>query len=248
LFKVLKKSYFYQNSWKIHQRNAFVISLFVFLFLFVFRPFGLNTLQSNIFFICAGYGLTCFLILTFLNSVFTRFFSQLFDEERWTVGKEILWTSTNVALVGLGNSIYTAIIGIGEFSLFNIFWFEVYTIALSVFPISIAVIMNENRLHKKFSAESRSIASKIENKSKLETHSNKLLRIPSENGNEDFELQPEQLVYIQSFDNYVEIYYLYENKPLKKVIRSSLKLISNTLQTTVFFSLPQKLLGKSFKG
>ena len=68
------------------------ISLFVPLFLFVFKPFDLTDadLQTRPLFF-AGFGAVTFILLSFNVYVLPRLLPKLFDEDRWTVGREMLW-------------------------------------------------------------------------------------------------------------------------------------------------------------
>lgn len=54
--------------------------------------------------------------------------------------------------------------------------------------------------------------------------------IPTENKEEDFEIQAEDLLYIQTSDNYLEIFYLENNLISKKLIRNTLKSVSEVLE------------------
>lgn len=89
-------------------------------------------------------------------------FAKFFKESSWTNIKEFLWMIVNVSLIGVANTIYSAFINIGNLSLHNLFWFELFTIAIAVFPIAIVILIKQNYLRNKFEHESQSINQQLQ--------------------------------------------------------------------------------------
>ncbi len=215
-----------------HVRVAFVFGVFVFLFLYVFQPFKLGTYTGNLALLTAGYGAVCTVVMLILNVVIAQNWSAFFNEEKWTVGREILWTVVNVACIGLANALYTNKVGAMQLNVRSIFYLEMYTVAIAVFPISLAILYNESRLSRKFEKRSEVINKTLTQKQKLQTEQHlagQNITITSENAGESFAVRPENVLFMKAAENYTEIYLLQNNLPERRIVRASLKRIEADL-------------------
>jgi len=159
---IISQPYPINNSIKSRWLRSILIGLFVFLFLFIFKPFGIGNIKNNFLLIVFGYGVTSFVVTAFLNVLCMSIFAKFFKESSWTNIKEFLWMIVNVSLIGVANTIYSAFIHIGNLSLHNLFWFELFTIAIAVFPIAIVILIKQNYLRNKFEHESQSINQQLQ--------------------------------------------------------------------------------------
>ncbi|WP_317896622.1 LytTR family DNA-binding domain-containing protein [Aurantibacillus circumpalustris] len=232
-FSRLNKPYYLETLPRKRWLNSLLFATFVFLFLFVFRPFGLNTLQQGILTVSLGYALTTFVIMVLLNVALLSQFPNFFSEERWNVQREIYWNMTNVLLIGLGNALYSSFIGIAPFSPYAILIFELYTISIAVIPVTVTVLIKESRLNNQFGHQSAELNADIEEHAKeiKPTTQAVSLKLVSENEKETLELEVNDLIYVQSSDNYVEVHYMMKDVSSKKLIRSSLKAVTEQLES-----------------
>lgn len=232
-FSRLNKPYYLETLPRKRWLNSLLFATFVFLFLFVFRPFGLNTLEQGILAVSLGYALTTFVIMVLLNVALLSQFPKFFSEERWNVQRELYWNMTNVLLIGLGNALYSSFIGIAPFSPYAILIFELYTISIAVIPVTVTVLVREARLNHQFGHQSAELNAGIEEHAKEITPTAKAesLKIISENEKEILELTVSDLIYVQSSDNYVEVHYITKGDSRKKLIRSSLKAVTEQLES-----------------
>jgi hypothetical protein len=229
---VLNRPYPIIDSINKRWQNSFIFSVFVVLFLSIFKPFELSKLNENILVIALGYGLVCFFVMALLNVAVFSAFPVFFAEDKWTVKRELLWSILNIALIGFGNFIYSFYIGITNFSVISLFWFEFYTLAIGIFPIVASVLINQLRLNSKFENESEKINPLIEDSFKIQSE-NKIEQIKflSDSGTDVLELLLQDFVFAKSDDNYVEIFYSKNNKLERKLLRNTLTNISNLLST-----------------
>ena len=228
----LNKPYYLETLPRKRWLNSLLFATFVFLFLFVFRPFGLSTLEQGILTISLGYALTTFVIMVLLNVALLSQFPKFFSEERWNVQREIYWNMTNVLLIGFGNALYSSFIGIAPFSPYAILIFELYTISIAVIPVTVTVLVKESRLNHQFGHQSAELNAGIEEHAKelKPTTQAESLKLVSENEKETLELAVSDLIYVQSSDNYVEVHYMVKEVSSKKLIRSSLKAVTEQLE------------------
>lgn len=207
--------------WKI----CLTFSAFVFLFLLVFRPFGLYDVRDNLSVIVLGYGLICFAVMVSLNIGIIKVFPNFFSEKSWTIGKEIFWTLANILLIGIANAIYSFYLDFFSLDILTFLKFIFYASVIGLFPITVFTFIRQWRLRKKFLTESGEINKIIvaANSQPAQTNEALTVEIPSQNINEHFTAVCSQIIFIRSADNYVEIFYLDKNKVQRKLIRNTMK-------------------------
>lgn len=200
-------------------RQALFFGVFVFLFLFLFQPFGLQQTGPDLLRITLGYGVVCFLVMIFLNILVIRLFPRYFDEENWTLGRDIFWNLVNILTIGFFNLVFSSRIGISSITPTSILYLEFYTLLVAIFPVSLAIIWKEKLLrtrHEKASREMTGMTTQL-------PASGTLIHVPSENQGEAFDIPPDALVFLQSAENYIEIYFTDREQTKKAVIRYTLK-------------------------
>ncbi len=136
-----------QNKWK----SAISISLFISLFLYVFQPFGLQLLKHDHKDLALlGYGVVTFLVLA-LNYVMLPFIKpSIFNEDRWTVKKQILWLVWIVFSISLGNYFYSILFSVIPWFGFKGFLiFMVFTIVIAIIPIVLITFISQNAMLRK---------------------------------------------------------------------------------------------------
>jgi len=98
--KWLNRPFPYDNSTLSNIIIAALFGLFVFLFLFLFQPFSVdsahNTWQASL-----GYGLVTFIIMIFNSLVLPRVFSNWFDSDNWKVKNTLVLGMWNIATIAI---------------------------------------------------------------------------------------------------------------------------------------------------
>jgi DNA-binding LytR/AlgR family response regulator len=216
------------------------MGLFVFAFLYIFRPFGLNNLpfEYALSFLL-GYGIITTLCLIFNFFLLPKILINLFNEEKWTVGKEILFILWIIFMIGIANSIYS-VINLSAFTLASLsyktlFFFQFVTLAVASLPVVILVLIKNLRLTKKNLQLATEISDNLNHKQRLSGKKEELVTIESENKKDNFTTNAINIIAISAADNYIEINYE-ENDVLKKMlIRSTLKIARDNLKSYTAF-------------
>jgi hypothetical protein len=234
--KFINKPYHYSNSRNLWLIRSGLFGLFVFLFLYLFTPFGLHEREGDLFALALGFGLITTLSMGILNVAIPALFSRAFSEEKWTVGKEILWTMFNIGVIGVCNTYYFAHMG-GFFSLGTVLLFTGFAMAVGIFPVTISVLIKEALSSRRYREGSMSINAEISRtaKSALNKGAPLPIRLPSQNSNEDIYVDGMRLFYIKASDNYVEVYYAEEDSIKKAILRNSLKEMERALEMQPYF-------------
>jgi hypothetical protein len=86
--------------------GSITFGAFVFFFLIIFKPFGLQVLSGKaLITVTSGYGLVTTGYLTIHSFIMVT----ILHEKNWTVGKEILNTLIIIAMIGLCQYLYHSI-------------------------------------------------------------------------------------------------------------------------------------------
>ncbi len=228
------------------RRNALAFGVFIFLFLWLFQPFGLSTYPGAIWKVAMGYGATCTAMMMVLNGFVPLAMPRFFSEAKWTVGRQIGWVLVNVALIGFANLFYSVAISFAQINLSMLLRFEGYTLLIGLFPVTAGVLWTEARLSRRYRNDSEqvnagmhSIAAPVEapvSETPAATVPTSVITIPSENGREDLSLPASELLFIHSAGNYLEVYQAKRAQVERHVMRGSLKRTEEAL-----FGYPQLL-------
>src|SRR4051812_16211519 len=132
MLRILNRPYPTINDWRKRLRTAFFIGLFIFLFLYLFQPFGLSSYTgADKPLILAGYGLVSFVCCVITMLLIPLFFPRWFREENWKTWKEIVIILVTVILIGAANHLYSYAVGFTPLTLkgFLFFQFSTATVA-----------------------------------------------------------------------------------------------------------------------
>jgi len=194
--------------------NIIGISLFVTLFLYLFQPFGMSSIESNKFLICLGFGLTTF-ISYLIYELFIVYIIRIRKGELiYTFGKWIFQVTGLLLFISLANFLFI------KWSVFKSIRWQHYpamikgTFAVGIFPTifigAITLFRQEKKYHK--------IAGEINS---LESSA---IPTPSERFFEGILLT--NIRYIEALQNYIKIGHLnQEGLLIENTVRGSLKQI-----------------------
>lgn len=218
----LQRPYPFEASIPRRIMVSLLFGLFVFAFLAFFQPFGIRFMTEGKLAVCVGFGLVSFLAMCLLG-LLPPLLPELFSEERWTVGKELLWIVFHFVLIGVGNAIYACYNGLGSWTPAFFLAYQLYTLGIGIFPICISVLLREVRLNRYY--REGSVAMNSENLAAplIPPSRGEVVTLPSDNKNEELTVHAADILCIEAADNYVTVYHR-ENSHLKKtVLRSTLK-------------------------
>lgn len=226
----LANPYPLNESLKARIQKCFLFGLFVFVFLYVFRPFEISGLKNYLFMVSLGYGIVCTGVMFLLNVLLFNSLPNYFSESHWTIKRELVWSVINLLSIGTANFIYSYLLGIIDINFDSLFLFLSYTLAVGIFPITGVVIIKFTRWNNKYETESEALNPIIEAESEIITPQiTKNVNFCAENGSVELEILPSQFLYAKADDNYVEIYFINNGLKHRKVLRNSLKNIHGTL-------------------
>ncbi|PWG05891.1 LytR/AlgR family response regulator transcription factor [Polaribacter aquimarinus] len=228
----LSTPYYFNPSVQFKLRTSFTFGVFVFVFLYIFKPFTLASLEEILFEYTLGIGL-----ITFLGSFFALyapplFFKNYFDEDNWTIGKNVFFTIITIFFVGsilwYYGGLYKKERGIANITYVD---FLLYTFLVGVLPVFLVIFTNEKNVREKREKRASEIRDQKKKKilEKQKTFKNEII-IYSDNKKEHLKIKIKDLIYITSQGNYASFFIKKDEDTLKeKILRVTLTKIEDTL-------------------
>jgi hypothetical protein len=193
------------------------LGLFVAFFLIVFQPFGLQNVSiPNKNWFLSGFGLVTFFVVQFCEQVIPLLFPTWFKEKTWTVSKQIAFTLGTISLIAFANSAYTCCIFPMMRFLGLIPSFVVYTFSIGLFPVVFSVFYKYSRNLKKYSQPVQLMQDAVSDFTSL------TIVLSSDNGKDILQVTGDQLLFLESEDNYVTAFYMEDSRLCKHLMRSTL--------------------------
>ncbi len=199
---------------------AAAISVFVVLFLAVFEPFGIHTLESNQFLICLGFGVVSFLASVVYEFFFVKVLRAKGGVSNFTYGRWIVYLSGAMVCISLANFLFIRL------TLFDDIQWNLYpymlraTFAIGFFPtilIGAIALLNKEQKYQ-------TIAAELDSDGALDSDSEATIDTAL------FDIPIAQIRYIEAMQNYINIGYLDPDGEFKQQMeRATLKRVLDDL-------------------
>ena len=226
----LKKPYPFVAELKTKVLISFAFGIFIYLFLIIFQPFGIDKIIANKAYYLLGFGMITTLVMLFSYFALPLLFKKTFDLDRWVIGKEIGFVLFVIAQITLLNYFYNSGIGYGLSEQHALHYFVLFTVSVGFFPVVGLVFLTEfllNTSHKKTASEISSRISK--ERSDVTASFSSMIKIVSESKSDAFEIDEINLIIIKSEDNYCKLFYQQNDGVKTQLLRITLKNIENQL-------------------
>lgn len=224
-----KKPYFFISDIKLILEISTTIGAFIFLFLYIFEPFGMYGVYNNTFFYPLGFGLITFFTTILAFICMPLLFENTFSNDGWTVGKNIIFLFCLVLSIAIFNWFYNnnVQITVEESPLITFKEMVSYTFTLGCFPVLFYMYVSEKIYREKRVKTSEEIM-KYKMPKIVEENEN-ILTFFGSNKNENISFKLNDLIYISSQGNYAS-FFINSNTGIKElVIRNTLTSITSDL-------------------
>lgn len=226
----IDRPYYLNNTPFYWLKLSFFFGVFIFLFLWVFEPFQMQTLDDRFIWVAAGFGLVSFIGIFVFNLSASLLFKEYYNEEKWTLGKELLQTFLNLMLIGFLNFLFYGYFVTRQFSFNSYLWFQFSTITVGILPSTFFIILKERIKRIRYESDAEDISVKLQQaEEENKKDSIDIVIISSQNVSEHFSADAHNILYVRSIDNYVKIFYV-EETVRHVVIRTPLKNVESELK------------------
>jgi hypothetical protein len=218
------KSYFFHENAKEKLLFNFLFGLFIFLFLFLFKPFGLADLAVKTqLFVSLGFGAVTFFVLF----IFKFLIEPIVIRREMSFFKSILWDLVIACSIGAANYFYVNLV-FQQIFMFRYFLLAVWTaILVGILPVSIIHIVSYNRKMK------AALLNSTNGNTQFSWEPEVL--ITGGNPRNELKMNPKNIVYLCSNDNYVTIVTAAGDTVSKQHIRGTLKAVEEELKKNTSF-------------
>ncbi|NNF33978.1 MAG: LytTR family transcriptional regulator [Saprospiraceae bacterium] len=170
------------------------ISVFIFLFLGIFEPFGINTVEEGKWLICFGFGIVAFVTMVVFESILDMVFKLKRIPENYTFWKWIFYMTGMMLAISLTNFLFSRMVLFGSMD-----W-ELFpamlkgTLAIGIFPIIFMGGVALLRTERKYQDISHQINSTNPKKHNIK-----------DDGLSIFNISVNDVLYIEALQNYIRI-------------------------------------------
>ncbi len=236
IFAFLKKPYPLSDSISGKIKAATFTGLFVFLFLFAFRPFQLHRFSNPLALqLTVGYGMITFIMVMLNTILLPKMLSRVFNENKWNVAREIGFILWIIFTIGIANALFSILIFDDFFDLGYLLYFQFITIMVAVLPVTINVMIMQLILTRRNLKEAQDISDHMLHKKRLDATPDATVLLRSDSGKEELQLPVKDLLFITSADNYIEVHFLKDGKEEKKLLRGTLRNTRDDLRAYTAF-------------
>jgi len=178
-----------------------------------------------------------------------RWFPNYMNEDRWTLGKEVLlWLIVlfiiicSISIVFMSVTLYKrygdqSVLSSSMF--FHLFLNTAYiTLGISIIPMIVLVLFEQHNHQKKQYQKAQELSSLLQKKLRsIKTGVSKEDKLIFSSENKEIELQvnASDVIFIHSEGNYIEVNYVNDTTLQKKLIRHRIKAMEEQLPEDIFF-------------
>lgn len=180
--------------------RASVIGLTVFLILLILKPYGFSSPALPI---ATLYGMTSLIIVFCYETMLPHLFRSFFIPQKWTIGKNIISTVVNIAIIAIVNWIVSYLFDSETFPRKSFEELVTRTISISVTPVIIITWMTEKQLYRKRTQTASEVSDSIHPNTE---ESCGPVSLTSEGSKTPLTLTCSELIFASSEGNYVQLF------------------------------------------
>ncbi len=198
--------------------SIFWVGIFVGLFLFLIRPFGIEGPWANLAWVSLGFGAVT-VVFGWIYEAVTRFVLKIKTYgPKWTLGKWMFYSILLVVWIALGNYLFVNwLSGWRALGYFNLVRMVGYTSLIGIFPVALSGLVVQMRAEKENSESAEDLSKHLQSQRE---EPSKSVRLESENG-QRLSLQASDVRYIEAMQNYVSVWYLKDGMLKKEILRTT---------------------------
>lgn len=225
-----------------NKESVVIPGTLAFLVILVFAPFEFAEMDFiSRLILSVMFGLISSFAVLMVIRLLKWIFPGFMHEESWTVGKEIILIFAVLAGICLLNFIAIMASGLSDMPGPELFQLVVlYTIAISIIPVAVLILFEQFIHQRKKLQQAQNLTKQLRKRSSAENEVQPSITKPiifeAENNHIELQLEPNEIFFLNSDGNYVEVHYNRGGeKNEKKLIRNRLKHFIHVLPETSFF-------------
>lgn len=203
----------------------------------IFEPFNFRLNSLGQVWVLVGFALLTMLVTSMAFVLFPKIFKRFYNPDKWTTGKSLLNNVFFLIIMGIGVVCYDYFIVMKQLPEYFPMGFLVDLLAaltIGIIPLSIITIITQNNALKRNLNSSKEINQILSERIKISPIKEDLITL-NKSTKESISIRPEDILYMESEGNYVNVHYRQDEKVTYKQIRSTIKQMEETLQNHPMF-------------
>lgn len=211
-----------------------IIVIFI---LAIFEPFNFRLNSLGQIKVLVGFAFTTMLVSSIAFVLLPVIFKRFYNPDKWTIGRSLLNNIFILIIMGIGVVCYDYFIvmkQLPEYFPMGFFVDLFATLTIGIIPLSIITIITQNNALKRNLNSSGGINQILSERINALPENEDLITL-SGFTKESVSIKPENILYIESEGNYVNVHYKQGDKILCKLLRSTIKQMEESLQNYTMF-------------
>ena len=204
------------------------VGIFVTLFLYFLRPFGISRYSGNPFWICAAFGVITIIVASTYELFCSYILKLQKDVPTWTLGKWILFTMGLICLMGISNYLFLIYMNWASTDWSAFIQIFISTIFIGIFPIVLSGMMIQMNAYKRNNVQAKSMQEVLP----IFKPNTQNITLNGQTNQPPLNLPIHELCYLEAMQNYVSIYYWKEGQVEQILFRNTLSKMENQLKDT----------------
>jgi len=219
MIRILKEPFPLEKNFKKVNQRLILLSILVYFMLVVFKPFGLKDHSGLDLYVYSG----GFVLLGHVYLLFHFFIIEsYFKETKWNLGKEILNNLFILVIIGFVNALYYSVYEEDNLNLIIIVAFEIYTLLIGIVPVTLSVVIRQNRLMRYHNRLAENINfHRMEDRKEIFSEST--VKLKSLNPEKEYIFNCQDLILMHAQDNYILLYLIVKGQLHNELIRNTMK-------------------------
>ncbi|MGB0916005.1 MAG: LytR/AlgR family response regulator transcription factor, partial [Flavobacteriales bacterium] len=202
------------------------VGVFVALFLFFIRPFGIEGSWADLAVASVGFGAVTIAFGWVFEAVSRYALKIQTHGPKWTLGKWMIMSIVLVVWIAFGNYLFVNFLsGWNAVGYFNFIRMIGYTSLIGIFPVALSGLVVQMRAEKANEIDAQSLDSRLQ---EPPSTNSKQIRLTDSAGKE-LKLNSEQIRYAEAMQNYVTVWFVEGNEMKKETLRATVSSIEEQL-------------------
>ena len=206
--------------------SIFWVGIFIALFLFLIRPYGIEGPWANLAWVSLGFGAVT-IVFGWLFEAVSRFVLKIETHgPKWTLGKWMFYSMLLVVWIAVGNYLFINYMsGWNAMGYFNLLRMIGYTSLIGIFPVALSGIMVQLRAEKENEKDAQSLDDKVHL-----PHVSASMQISiTDSTGKEFEFISEEIRYAEAMQNYVTVWFYKDGTLNKEMLRATIVSVEEQL-------------------
>jgi len=228
MLKILNKPYPFSEDLKYNTKVIFFISIGIFVFLWLFQPFDIDSLdRKRKYYLIVGFAIITFLTLSVYLLLIPSLFPTKFSSAVWTIKKEIAWNLWILFTILVGYFFFTNSLDAMKFN----FYMVIKMVLTAILPITVMIIINHNKMLRAHVKRAEELNRQLK---EHKVNQEKVINFKSDYQKDSLAIKVNTLLFVRAADNYIEVFWKDGELIKNQMVRCSITMAEESVKEHKF--------------